>query len=143
MSVHGANRLGSNSLCDLVVFGKAAGARAAEGLSAGESHRDLPKDAGDESLARLDKFRNAKGKTPTAELRLAMQLAMQAEIPVGSIYQFFPDKSAVVDAVGARSSAQASRATDTSTWTSAWRASVESGRPVSATIGAPTRRISS
>src|SRR6185312_3227839 len=82
VSVHGANRLGSNSLCDLVVFGKAAGARAAEGLSPGESHRDLPKNAGDESLARLDKFRNAKGKTPTAELRLAMQRAMQTDAAV-------------------------------------------------------------
>src|SRR5437763_904429 len=77
VSVHGANRLGSNSLCDLVVFGKAAGARAAEGIQAGESHPDLSKNAGDEALARLDRFRNAKGKTPTAQLRLSMQRAMQ------------------------------------------------------------------
>jgi succinate dehydrogenase / fumarate reductase flavoprotein subunit len=81
VSVHGANRLGSNSLIDLVVFGKAAGARAAEGLK-GEKHSDLPKDAGDQSLARLDHFRNAKGKTPTAELRLAMQRAMQEDAGV-------------------------------------------------------------
>src|SRR6195256_1463343 len=73
VSVHGANRLGSNSLCDLVVFGKAAGARAAEGIPPGERHPDCAKNAGDEALARLDRFRNAKGKTPTAELRLAMQ----------------------------------------------------------------------
>ncbi len=82
VSVHGANRLGSNSLCDLVVFGKAAGARAAEGIQPGESQPDLPKNAGDEALARLDRFRNAKGKTPTAQLRLAMQRAMQNDAAV-------------------------------------------------------------
>jgi succinate dehydrogenase / fumarate reductase flavoprotein subunit len=82
VSVHGANRLGSNSLIDLVVFGKAAGAKASEGLRNGEKHSDLPKDAGDQSLARLDHFRNAKGKTPTAELRLAMQRAMQEDAGV-------------------------------------------------------------
>src|SRR5689334_9319423 len=82
VSVHGANRLGSNSLCDLVVFGKAAGARAAEGITAGESHPDLAKDAGDNALARLDRFRNAKGKAPTAQLRLGMQRAMQEDAAV-------------------------------------------------------------
>jgi succinate dehydrogenase / fumarate reductase flavoprotein subunit len=82
VSVHGANRLGSNSLIDLVVFGKAAGAKASEGLKHGEKHSDLAKDAGYEALARLDHFRNAKGKTPTAELRLAMQRAMQEDAGV-------------------------------------------------------------
>ena len=82
VSVHGANRLGSNSLCDLVVFGKAAGARAAEGIRAGELHADLAKDAGDDALARLDNFRYAKGRTPTAQLRLAMQRAMQEDAAV-------------------------------------------------------------
>ncbi len=82
VSVHGANRLGSNSLCDLVVFGKAAGARAAEGIKPGESQPDLRKDAGDEALARLDRFRNARGKTPTAQLRLTMQRAMQNDAAV-------------------------------------------------------------
>jgi len=82
VSVHGANRLGSNSLCDLVVFGKAAGARAAEGIRAGELHADLAKDAGDDALARLDNFRYAKGRTPTAALRLAMQRAMQEDAAV-------------------------------------------------------------
>ena len=82
VSVHGANRLGSNSLCDLVVFGKAAGARAAEGIASGENHADLRKDAGEESLARLDRFRNAKGKTPTAQLRAGMQRAMQEDAAV-------------------------------------------------------------
>ena len=82
VSVHGANRLGSNSLCDLVVFGKAAGARAAQGIEPGESHPDLPKNAGDEALDRFDRFRNAKGKTPTAQLRLTMQRAMQNDAAV-------------------------------------------------------------
>jgi len=82
VSVHGANRLGSNSLCDLVVFGKAAGARAAEGIRAGELHADLAKDAGDDALARLDNFRYAKGRTPTAQLRLGMQRAMQDDAAV-------------------------------------------------------------
>jgi succinate dehydrogenase / fumarate reductase flavoprotein subunit len=82
VSVHGANRLGSNSLCDLVVFGKAAGARAAEGIRPGETHPDLKKDAGDNAVTRLDRFRNAKGKTPTAQLRLSMQRAMQEDAAV-------------------------------------------------------------
>jgi succinate dehydrogenase / fumarate reductase flavoprotein subunit len=82
VSVHGANRLGSNSLIDLVVFGKAAGVQAGKTIKPGESHQDLPKDAGDNALARLDKFRNAKGPTPTAQMRLAMQKAMQEDAAV-------------------------------------------------------------
>jgi succinate dehydrogenase / fumarate reductase flavoprotein subunit len=82
VSVHGANRLGSNSLIDLVVFGKAAGVQAGKTVRPGESHHDLPKDAGDKALARLDKFRNAKGGTPTAQMRLAMQKAMQEDAAV-------------------------------------------------------------
>ena len=77
VSVHGANRLGSNSLIDLVVFGRAAGLRVAEKLDAAEGQPDLPKDAGQDSLARLDKFRYAKGDTPTAVLRDRMQEVMQ------------------------------------------------------------------
>ncbi|HXC56636.1 MAG TPA: succinate dehydrogenase flavoprotein subunit [Rhizomicrobium sp.] len=82
VSVHGANRLGSNSLIDLVVFGKAAGEHAAESLKGITGHHDLPKGAGDDALARLDKYRNAKGGTRTAELRLAMQQAMQQDAAV-------------------------------------------------------------
>ncbi|HEX5279800.1 MAG TPA: succinate dehydrogenase flavoprotein subunit [Micropepsaceae bacterium] len=82
VSVHGANRLGSNSLCDLVVFGKAAGERAAQGIKPGESQPDLRKTAGDEALSRFDRFRNARGKTPTAQLRLAMQRTMQNDAAV-------------------------------------------------------------
>jgi succinate dehydrogenase / fumarate reductase flavoprotein subunit len=82
VSVHGANRLGSNSLIDLVVFGRAAGIQAAKTVTAGEKHADLPKDAGDAALARLDKYRYAKGNTPTAQIRLAMQRAMQEDASV-------------------------------------------------------------
>ncbi|HEX6101514.1 MAG TPA: succinate dehydrogenase flavoprotein subunit [Alphaproteobacteria bacterium] len=77
VSVHGANRLGSNSLLDLIVFGRAAAIRASELVRPGESQRPLPRDAGDFALARLDRFRNAKGSTPTAALRGEMQKIMQ------------------------------------------------------------------
>jgi len=77
VSVHGANRLGSNSLIDLVVFGRAAGLRAAELVKAGEKQPDLPSDSADLPLGRLDHYRYAKGGTPTAELRLNMQRVMQ------------------------------------------------------------------
>jgi succinate dehydrogenase/fumarate reductase flavoprotein subunit len=77
VSVHGANRLGSNSLIDLVVFGRAAGLRAAEIVKPGEQQAELPKDSAEMALSRLDRFRNAAGATPTAELRLDMQRIMQ------------------------------------------------------------------
>jgi succinate dehydrogenase / fumarate reductase, flavoprotein subunit len=77
VSVHGANRLGSNSLIDLVVFGRAAGIRCAETVEPGSPHRELPADAGELALTRLDHFRYAKGGTPTAELRGRMQRVMQ------------------------------------------------------------------
>jgi succinate dehydrogenase / fumarate reductase flavoprotein subunit len=80
--VHEANRLGSNSLIDLVVFGRAAALRCAQTVEPGESHRDLPADAGDMALARLDRFRHASGDTPTAELRLGMQKVMQSNCAV-------------------------------------------------------------
>jgi succinate dehydrogenase / fumarate reductase flavoprotein subunit len=77
VSVHGANRLGSNSLIDLVVFGRAAAMRAAELIGRNEKHAELPKDSADFALSRLDRFRQAKGGTPTAELRTRMQRTMQ------------------------------------------------------------------
>jgi succinate dehydrogenase / fumarate reductase flavoprotein subunit len=82
VSVHGANRLGSNSLLDLVVFGRAAAHRAAEIVQPGQGHPTLPKDAGDAALARLDRFRHAKGEVPTADLRLEMQRIMQQDCAV-------------------------------------------------------------
>ena len=82
VSVHGANRLGSNSLIDLVVFGKAAGLQAAKELRGSHEQPDLPRGAGDDALARFDRFRNARGGTPTAVLRKAMQRAMQEDAAV-------------------------------------------------------------
>ncbi|MEL6372007.1 MAG: succinate dehydrogenase flavoprotein subunit [Pseudomonadota bacterium] len=77
VSVHGANRLGSNSLIDLVVFGRAAGLRCAEVVDPSTPVPTLKPKAGDEALARLDRFRYADGSTPTAQLRLDMQKVMQ------------------------------------------------------------------
>ncbi|MGI9420615.1 MAG: succinate dehydrogenase flavoprotein subunit [Geminicoccaceae bacterium] len=82
VSVHGANRLGSNSLIDLVVFGRAAGIRCAETVEAGSSHPELSADASELALGRLDHYRHADGGTPTAELRLRMQRAMQTNCAV-------------------------------------------------------------
>jgi succinate dehydrogenase / fumarate reductase flavoprotein subunit len=82
VSVHGANRLGSNSLIDLVIFGKAAGMQCAKTVEANSKHPELPKSAGDAALARLDRYRFAKGATPTAEMRRQMQLAMQEDAGV-------------------------------------------------------------
>ena len=82
VSVHGANRLGSNSLIDLVIFGKAAGVQCAKVVTPGEHNAELPKDAGDTALARLDRYRNADGATPTAKLRREMQVAMQEDAGV-------------------------------------------------------------
>ena len=82
VSVHGANRLGSNSLLDLVVFGRSAAKRCAEILKPGESHRPLPRDADELALTRLDKARHAKGEMPTAALRLEMQKTMQQHCAV-------------------------------------------------------------
>ncbi len=77
VSVHGANRLGSNSLIDLVVFGRAAGLRAADTTIANAKQRPLPNDAGIDALRRLDRFRYADGSTSTSELRSDMQRIMQ------------------------------------------------------------------
>ncbi|AGK59573.1 succinate dehydrogenase flavoprotein subunit [Hyphomicrobium denitrificans 1NES1] len=82
VSVHGANRLGSNSLIDLVVFGRAAGLRCAETIESAAAQSELPKDTDDKILDRLDKFRYAKGGTPTAVLRLRMQKTMQSNCAV-------------------------------------------------------------
>ena len=82
VSVHGANRLGSNSLIDLVVFGRAAGIKAAELVTPGARQPEFKKDAGDNAIARLDHFRNANGSTPTSVLRGRMQRIMQDDVAV-------------------------------------------------------------
>ena len=77
VSVHGANRLGSNSLLDLVVFGRSAAHHCAATMKPGARHRELAADAGQNSVSRIDKLRNADGSRPTAEIRLEMQRTMQ------------------------------------------------------------------
>jgi succinate dehydrogenase (ubiquinone) flavoprotein subunit len=82
VSVHGANRLGANSLLDIVVFGRACAHHIKETLTPGEPHKAIPEDSGLESIAFLDKIRNADGPEPTAKIRLAMQKAMQTDAAV-------------------------------------------------------------
>ncbi|KQO12954.1 succinate dehydrogenase flavoprotein subunit [Sphingomonas sp. LB2R24] len=82
VSVHGANRLGSNSLIDLVVFGRATGLRIKDTLKPGTAHAPLPKGSEDLALTRLDHFRNASGGSPTAQIRLDMQQTMQKHCAV-------------------------------------------------------------
>jgi succinate dehydrogenase / fumarate reductase flavoprotein subunit len=82
VSVHGANRLGSNSLIDLVVFGRAVGHRVGETLKAEAAQRPLPKGSEELALSRLDHFRHAKGGSPTSDIRLHMQKVMQTDCAV-------------------------------------------------------------
>ncbi|MDR3508886.1 MAG: FAD-binding protein, partial [Caulobacteraceae bacterium] len=82
VSVHGANRLGSNSLIDLVVFGRAVGQRVADTLKAGARQPEIKPAQTEASLARFDRFRNANGSITTAALRLEMQKAMQEDVAV-------------------------------------------------------------
>ena len=82
VSVHGANRLGSNSLLDLVVFGREAARHCAATLKPGTQHRPLAKDAGDLAVSRIDRLRNAKGSIGTAQIRLDMQRVMQTHAAV-------------------------------------------------------------
>ncbi len=82
VSVHGANRLGSNSLLDLVIFGREAARRCAEWVKPGAPHKPLPADAAELSLTRLDRLRHADGSRPTAAIRLEMQRIMQADAAV-------------------------------------------------------------
>jgi succinate dehydrogenase / fumarate reductase flavoprotein subunit len=82
VSVHGANRLGSNSLLDLVVFGRAVAHRCAAIIKPGAPHKDLPASALDKALGRFDALRYAKGGTPTAKIRADMQRTMQKDAAV-------------------------------------------------------------
>ena len=98
VSVHGANRLGSNSLLDLVVFGRAAANRCAELLTPGESHKQLPH-AGEEAIARFDRLRHAKGGTGTAQLRMNMQRTMQNDCAVFRTQQSLDEGCVKLDKV--------------------------------------------
>ena len=82
VSVHGANRLGSNSLIDLVVFGRAAAKRASELIKPGSPHEEISEQETKKCLDRFDKIRNANGDIGTAELRLSMQKTMQSKCAV-------------------------------------------------------------
>ncbi|MEM7565200.1 MAG: FAD-binding protein, partial [Pseudomonadota bacterium] len=105
VSVHGANRLGSNSLLDLIVFGRAAAIRCAEVVKPNSPHRPLPADAGEACLANFDKLRNASGSMSTADIRMEMQRVMQnnaavfrtgetlseGQQQIGEVFQMFKD----------------------------------------------------
>ena len=82
VSVHGANRLGSNSLLDLVIFGREAARHCAATLEPGAAHKPLARNAGDETVARIDRLRQAHGSRPTAQVRLEMQRTMQSDAAV-------------------------------------------------------------
>ncbi len=98
-SVHGANRLGSNSLIDLVVFGRASALACAEALTPGAAQPELPAGAGEASIARLDRYRYADGGTPTAAIRTAMQKAMQNNCAVFRTEEVLSEGVGKIDAV--------------------------------------------
>ena len=102
VSVHGANRLGSNSLIDLVVFGRATGKRIAEIVKPQSAHRPLPKGSEEAALARLDRIRFAKGGSPTAQVRREMQRTMQAHCAVFRTDELMQEGIAKMDQVAAR-----------------------------------------
>ncbi|KAK7026517.1 succinate dehydrogenase flavoprotein subunit [Paramarasmius palmivorus] len=91
VSVHGANRLGANSLLDIVVFGRAAAEHIKENLEPGQPHRAIPPDIGMKSVSFLDQVRNADGHETTAKLRLDMQKVMQADAAVFRTQQTLDD----------------------------------------------------
>jgi succinate dehydrogenase / fumarate reductase, flavoprotein subunit len=99
VSVHGANRLGSNSLIDLVVFGRAAGLRLGEILKPRAQQEPLPKDSAELALARLDHFRHAEGNSPTAQIREQMQRTMQADCAVFRTERTLAEGVAKIDSV--------------------------------------------
>ncbi len=101
VSVHGANRLGSNSLLDIVVFGRSAAIRCAELIKPGSAHKPLQKNACDAALTRFDAIRNSKGDRKTADIRLQMQKVMQTKAAVfrtgSTLKQGITEMSAVVE----------------------------------------------
>jgi len=93
VSVHGANRLGSNSLLDLVVFGRAAAIRAAEIVRPNSIHKEFNHNSGDSSISRLEKIRNANGSISTSQVRLEMQKTMQRHAAVFRTQDLLEDGS--------------------------------------------------
>jgi succinate dehydrogenase / fumarate reductase flavoprotein subunit len=103
VSVHGANRLGSNSLVDLVVFGRAAGLRAAEVVKPGQTQPELPANSAELALSRLDARRFASGAIATADLRLEMQRVMQSHCAVYRAGEVLAEGSQAIHAVWEKS----------------------------------------
>ena len=102
VSVHGANRLGSNSLIDLVVFGRAAGLRCGATLEAGASQPTMRDTMTDSHIERFDRIRNADGNTHVADLRLEMQVAMQENCAVFRTGEILDEGVERIDAVKAK-----------------------------------------
>ncbi|BBK40077.1 succinate dehydrogenase flavoprotein subunit [Allostella vacuolata] len=102
VSVHGANRLGTNSLIDLVVFGRAAAHRAAELIRPGTPHKPLSANAGEEALGRLDHIRNARGGSPTSRIRLKMQRTMQNNCAVFRSGEVLEEGCRLIDEVNSQ-----------------------------------------
>jgi len=97
--VHGANRLGANSLLDIVVFGRAAANTIAATSKPGDAHREWPKNAGEFSIARIDKYRNADGDLSTFQLRDKLQRAMQKHAAVFRVQDVLAEGCKVLDEV--------------------------------------------
>jgi succinate dehydrogenase / fumarate reductase flavoprotein subunit len=117
VSVHGANRLGCNSLLDIVVFGRAAAHRAVEVVRPGSAHPPLPASAGEQALTRLDAVRRSKGGRKTAEIRTEMQRTMQNNCAVFRTAQVLRDGVERIDRV-ARSYADLSISDRSMIWNS-------------------------
>jgi len=101
VSVHGANRLGTNSLLDIVVFGRAAALRARDTLKAGAEQKPLAPDNADKALARFDTLRNANGSLPVAKIRDDMQQTMQSNVAVFRDEKILTDGRDAIDAIKA------------------------------------------
>jgi succinate dehydrogenase / fumarate reductase flavoprotein subunit len=99
VSVHGANRLGCNSLLDIVVFGRAAAQRAADVVKPGSRRPTLPKDAGETAIARLDRLRHADGARLTSEIRVDMQRTMQNDCAVFRTSRVLAEGCANIDRI--------------------------------------------